>query len=77
MRNPLSYTNQAFFTGKEINEWCRAQLNKTSARAREARRLLSKNYKDDRIYQIDRTSHDSGCNAPLMIVFRRYKGEVN
>ena len=76
MKNPLSYTTKALFTGKEINSWCYAQLNKApSFAAREARRLLRKNYKDDRIYENDWTCRDTGAGAPLMVVFKRYKME--
>ena len=76
MKNPLSYTHKALFTGKEINDWCYAQLKKgTSYAAREARRLLRKNYKDDRIYENEWTCRDTGVGAPLMVVFKRHKIE--
>ena len=76
MKNPLSYTHKAVFTGKEINDWCRSQLHKAPAYAAcEARRLLRKNYKDDRLYTNEWTCRDSGSGSPLMMVFRRYKEE--
>ena len=74
MRNPLSYHgNDVLFYGFEINEWCRDQVNRGTTRAREARRLLRKHYRDDRIYVTDWCSRDSGSGAPMMMVFRRYK----
>lgn len=76
MKNPLSYTNSTIFTGKEINDWCYAQLEKgTSNAARIARRLLRKNYKDDRIYRNVSILSDTGADAPLMIVFERCRDE--
>ena len=76
MKNPLSYTHKAVFTGKEINDWCRSQLHKAPAyAAREAHRLLRKNYKDDRLYINELTCRDTGSGSPLMMVFRRYKEE--
>lgn len=77
MRNPLSYINEGqVFTGKEINEWCYAQLDKgTSFRAREARRLLRKHYKDNRLYVNAWTCRDSGSGSPSMMIFRRYENE--
>ena len=73
MRNPLSYTQPSIFSGFEINEWCRDQINHGTVRAREARRLLRKNYKNDRMYILEWTCRDSGAGSPLMIVFRRYE----
>ena len=76
MKNPLSYTHRALFTGKEINDWCYAQLEKgTSYAAREARRLLRKNYKNDRVYQNAWTCRDSGGGSPMMMIFERYNNE--
>jgi hypothetical protein len=77
MKNPLSYVTEGnIFTGKEINDWCHSQLHKAPAyAAREARRLLRKNYKDDRLYTNEWTCRDSGSGSPLMMVFRRYKEE--
>jgi hypothetical protein len=72
MKNPLSYTQPQMFYGFEINEWCRDQINHGTVRAREARRLLRKNYKDDRIYVLEWTCRNSGVNSSMMIVFRRY-----
>ena len=74
MKNPLSYVNTGYvFTGKEINDWCYTQLNKgTSYAAREARRLLRKNYKDNRLYVNEWTCRDSGSGSPRMMIFRRY-----
>ena len=76
MKNPLSYTHKAIFTGKEINDWCYSQLHKAPAyAAREARRLLRKNYKEDRLYQIAWCMRNSGSGAPMMMVFERYTEE--
>lgn len=77
MKNPLSYVTEGnIFTGKEINDWCRSQLHKAPASvAREARRLLRKNYKDDRLYTNELTCSDTGSGSPLMMVFRRYREE--
>lgn len=73
MRNPLSYTQPSIFSGFEINEWCRDQIDRGTVRAREARRLLRKNYKNDRMYILEWTCRDSGAGSQLMIVFRRYE----
>lgn len=75
MRNPLSYTQSRIFYGFEINEWCREQMNRGTTRASEARRLLRKNYKDDRMYILDWTCRNSGSDSPSMIVFRRYNND--
>lgn len=74
MRNPLSYiTGGNIFTGKEINDWCYAQLHKgNSYAAKEARRLLRKNYKDNRLYVNSGACRNSGSGSGMMTVFRRY-----
>ena len=75
MRNPLSYTQSRIFYGFEINEWCRDQINHGTVRAREARRLLRKNYNNNRMYILEWTCRNSGANSPMMIVFRRYNND--
>lgn len=62
------------FTGKEINDWCRDQVNHGTARMREARRLLRKNYRDDRLYSPIWCDRNSGSGSGQMIVFRRKEG---
>ena len=73
MRNPLSYNQRSIFSGLEINEWCYDQINHGTTRAREARRLLRKNYKNDRIYILEWTCRNSGSGSPYMVIFRRYE----
>jgi len=75
MRNPLSYNQPEIFSGYEINEWCRNQMTRGTTRAREARRLLRKNYKNDRMYILSWGSRDSGSGSPSIIVFRRYEND--
>lgn len=59
------------FTGKQINDWCKEQVNHGTSRWREARRLLRKNYKDDRLYISRLTSKNSGCGSGYTLVFER------
>lgn len=50
MKNILSYNTGAIFTGQEINDWCRENLEKGGARSREAARLLKKGYENKEKY---------------------------
>lgn len=73
MKNPLSYKIGSIFSGKEINDWCVSQLHKWPSReAAEARRLLRKNYNNERVYISEYAPRDTGCGSQLMIVFRKY-----
>lgn len=50
MVNILSIQNGQWITGKEINDWCRIQIEGNTSHAKEAARLMKKRYRDDAVY---------------------------
>ena len=50
MLNPLSLMIGQTISGKEINDWCKDQIINNKSHQKIAKFLLSKGYKDDRVY---------------------------
>lgn len=48
--NPLSIEYGDCLDGHYINEWCKDQIENGGSHIKEAKRLLSKGYKDDKFY---------------------------
>ena len=48
--NPLSIEFGQCLDGHYINEWCKDQIENEGSHIKEAKRLLSKGYKDDKTY---------------------------
>ena len=70
MLNPLSLQMGQTCSGKEINDWCKDQIVNNKSHQKIARFLLSKSYKDDRIYY-KTYKQETGSNKPSIIIFNR------
>ena len=51
MLNPLSIQSNQFISGKDINDWCRHQIENQGFHFKDACRLIEQGYKDDRLYR--------------------------
>lgn len=71
MLNPLSLQIGQTCSGKEINDWCRYQIENNGSHYKDAARLLKKNYKNDRIYCKSYKIETGRCDVPTIIEFDR------
>lgn len=71
MLNPLSLQIGQTCSGKEINDWCRYQIENNGSHYKDAVRLLKKNYKNDRTYCKSYKIETGGCDVPIIIEFDR------
>lgn len=71
MLNPLSLQLGQSITGKEINDWCRDQIENNKSHRKQAEFLLTKHYRDDRIYYKSYKVETAGGVKPYVIVFDR------
>ena len=71
MLNPLSLQLNQTCTGKQINDWCRYQVESNGSHCKDAVRLLKKNFKDDRTYYKTIKAKTAGVGEPDIIEFRR------
>ncbi len=63
MKNILSYCKGSTFTGKEITDWCKYQIENNTSHIKEAKRLYPHyNLKPDRIYELRRRSFGPGAD---------------
>lgn len=70
MLNPLSLIIGQTISGKEINDWCKDQIINNKSHQKIAKFLLSKGYKDNRIY-CKTYKQETGNNKPSVIIFMR------
>ena len=70
MLNPLSLQFNQTCTGKQINDWCRYQIENNGSHYKDAVRLLKKNFKDDRTYYKTIKAKTAGCGEADVIEFR-------
>ncbi|MBP3226729.1 MAG: hypothetical protein J6M08_07410 [Methanobrevibacter sp.] len=75
MLNPLSLQMGQTCSGKEINNWCRYQVENNGSHYKDAVRLLKKNFKDDRIYYKTIKAKTAGCGEADVIEFDRVNNE--
>ena len=71
MLNPLSLQMGQTCSGKEINNWCRYQIENNGSHYKDAVRLFKKNYRNDRIYCKSYKIETGGCDVPTIIEFDR------
>lgn len=71
MLNPLSVQYGQVVSGKEINDWCRIQIEKNGSHVKDALRLSKKNYKDDVMYRLVWKAETAGCPLGHTILFER------
>ena len=76
MLNPLSLQLNQTCTGKQINDWCRYQVENNGSHYKDAVRLLKKNYKDDRTYCKSIKAKTAGCSEADVIEFDRVNGDM-
>ena len=70
MRNIFSYKLDSIFTGKEIMDYCKYQIQNNGSHAKEAKRIyLHYNLKDNKLYKLDRLPFGPGTDQC------RYGGE--
>ena len=63
MKNILSYKLGSTFTGKEIMDWCKYQIETKSSHLREAKRLyFHYNFNPNRMYELQRLSFGPGAD---------------
>ena len=63
MRNIFSYKLDSIFTGKEIIDYCKYQIQNNGSHAKEAKRIyLHYNLKDDKLYKLDRLPFGPGTD---------------
>ena len=79
MLNPLSLQLGQKITGKEINDWCRDQIenNRSKFHRKYAEFFLSKHYRDDRIYYKSYKAETAGGVKSYVIVFERCEEEFS
>ena len=70
MLNPLSLQIGQTCTGKEINDWCRYQIENNGSHYKDAVRLLKKNYRNDRMYYKSIKTKTAGSGESDVIEFR-------
>lgn len=75
MLNPLSLQMGQTCSGKEINNWCRYQVENNGSHYKDAVRLLKKNFKDDRTYYKTIKAKTAGCGEADVIEFARVNNE--
>jgi hypothetical protein len=73
MLNPLSLQVGQEITGKEINDWCLYQIKNNGSHYKQAKYLLTKNYKDDRVYCKSYKIETSGSAQPYIIEFNKIR----
>lgn len=76
MLNPLSLQFDQTCTGKQINDWCRYQIENNGSHYKDAIRLLKKNFKDDRTYYKTIKAKTAGCGEADVIEFARVNGDM-
>ena len=77
MLNPLSLQVGQRITGKEINDWCRDQIENNKSHRKQAEFFLTKHYRDDRIYYKTYKAETAGGVKPYVIVFDRCEKELS
>lgn len=76
MLNPLSLQIGQTCSGKEINDWCRYQIENNGSHYKDAVRLLKKNYRNDREYYKTIKVKTAGVGEPDIIEFRKINETV-
>ena len=71
MTNPLSLQLGQEISGKDINEWCKDQIENHGSHEKYANFLLKKNYRDDQLYKKIYKTETAGCPRAHTIVFCR------
>ena len=71
MLNPLSVQYGQEVSGKDINEWCRDQIENNGSHLKDAKRLMSKHYRDDVMYRLVWKAETAGCPIGHTILFER------
>ena len=71
MLNPLSLQLGQKITGKEINDWCLDQIRNHGSHYKEAKRLLLKDYNNDRVYRKTLKIETGGGVKPHLVLFER------
>ena len=69
MLNILSIQNGQWVTGKEINDWCRVQIENSTSHAKDAARLLKKTYRDDAVYAAAHNDKGQRCFMRVLGVY--------
>ena len=67
--NVLSVKPGTVLSGKQINDWCLDQVKYRRSHWKEAKRLLSKNYKNDVDYVAVRMITNSGFDTDTRLYF--------
>ena len=67
--NPLSIQLGQTVSGKQINDWCKYQIENCGSHVRYAKFLLTKNYRDDRTYMKIYKVETAGYTRSHTIVF--------
>ena len=63
MKNIFSYKLGSIFTGKEIMDYCKNQVQTNGSHSKEAKRIyLHYNLKDDKLYKLERAPFGPGVN---------------
>jgi hypothetical protein len=70
MLNPLSIQFNQFISGKDINDWCRYQIENQGSHFKDACRLIEQEYKDDRLYRKAYKQKTASTDKDVIIFIR-------